>query len=54
MKINNSYSARASDAPRAAMSPVHLKHETKSHMEKIKMKIRVYKVRIINEFEKNP
>ena len=35
MKIDDLYSMRASDAPCAAKSPAHLKHETKSHMTKI-------------------
>ena len=37
------------DAPREAMSPAHLKHETKSHMTKIKEKPRVYKGCMIKE-----
>ena len=52
MNIVNSDSTCASDAPRAATSPAHLKHKTKSHMEKIKMKTRVYKVRVIKELAK--
>ena len=52
VKIDDSNSTRSSDAPHAATSPAHLKHETKSHMAKIKMKTCVYKVRITKELTK--
>ena len=52
MKIDDLSSKRASDAPRSAMSPAHLRHETRSHMAKIKKKMRVYKVCVIKESEK--
>ena len=42
----------ASDTPRDATSLAHLKHETKSHMAKIKTKMHVYKVHIIKELVK--
>ena len=37
---------------RAATSPAQIKNKTKSHMEKIKEKSRVYKVCIIKELAK--
>ena len=52
MKINDSYSTRILDAPPAATSLADLKHKKKSHMEKIKMKMCVYKVHVIKELAK--
>ena len=47
-----SYLTCALNAPHATMSLSHLKHETKSHLTKIKTKMCAYKVRVIKDLAK--